>query len=172
MSEPVTRIREIESLTDLQHVEGYVWCDKHGCGHEDSLNPYGDSDYCKQTDHRDLYMEKDYSMPTQKQPRTPPKPWVPTHASIKDGSLVRLVEEGPGFTIENEDGERWVDAAHWWRPLSETGPLPVEPGRLLLSISPPMSVSLFTAMLETFASEYPDACVKNGADGRYEVWSR
>lgn len=43
-------------------VEGYVWCDKTGSVHSDTLNPYGyvedgNQDYCVPGDHRWLYME-------------------------------------------------------------------------------------------------------------------
>lgn len=38
-------------------VEGYVWCDKHGCVHEDSTDPYGTGTAdCWRVDHRTLYM--------------------------------------------------------------------------------------------------------------------
>lgn len=73
-------VRNIEGLTDLQHVEGYVWCDKDGSVHTDTLNPfdYTDSrDWCRLIDHRDLYMEKDETMPTQ---QTPPGPVHPRTA--------------------------------------------------------------------------------------------
>jgi hypothetical protein len=48
----------------LEPVEGSVWCDMHGCVHDDTTNPYdmpagsGD-DICSDTDHRTLYMRKD-----------------------------------------------------------------------------------------------------------------
>ncbi len=51
-----------------QLVEGYVWCDKYGEVHSDSLNPYGYNEHdpltaaeslCTDNDHRALYMEPD-----------------------------------------------------------------------------------------------------------------
>jgi hypothetical protein len=45
-------------------VEGYVWCDKIGEVHSDSLNPYGyaesipGQDLCTPESHRKLYMEQ------------------------------------------------------------------------------------------------------------------
>jgi hypothetical protein len=57
------RIREIESGTALVHVEGYVWCDKDGSVHSDTLNPYGyvedgEQDYGQPEDHRPMFMEE------------------------------------------------------------------------------------------------------------------
>jgi len=46
----------------MTEVEGYVWCDRHGCVHDDSLNPYGyaesvpGNDLCDSTDHRPMYV--------------------------------------------------------------------------------------------------------------------
>lgn len=42
--------------------------------------------------------------------------WKPTHYSNSDGSTVRLVQAEP-FTIENEDGEQWVDDPTGWSPI-------------------------------------------------------
>ena len=43
-------------------VEGYVWCDKEGDVHSDTLNPHGyiedgQQDYCEPQHHRKLWME-------------------------------------------------------------------------------------------------------------------
>lgn len=58
----MTSIAEIESGTALQHVEGFVWCDKWNEVHSDTLNPQGyvldgKQDYCKDEDHRPIFME-------------------------------------------------------------------------------------------------------------------
>lgn len=48
----------------LKKVEGYVWCNKHGVVHEDSLDPYDygpptqagfDDPRCTKQDHRSVY---------------------------------------------------------------------------------------------------------------------
>lgn len=47
----------------LKRIEGYVWCEKNGEVHEDSLNPYdydapdeGEEDTrCQPSDHRAVY---------------------------------------------------------------------------------------------------------------------
>ncbi len=61
-------ISEIEGLTGLQHVEGYVWCDKEGSIHSDTLNPNGyvedgEQDYCLPINHRPVFMDNDDSVP-------------------------------------------------------------------------------------------------------------
>lgn len=48
-------------IRKLTEVIGYVWCDKHGGVHDDSLNPFGyiedgKQDYCKPEDHRPLFV--------------------------------------------------------------------------------------------------------------------
>lgn len=58
------RVAAVVDLTALQAVEGYVWCDKLGEVHNDTLNPYGyvkdgNQDYCTDDEHRALYMEAD-----------------------------------------------------------------------------------------------------------------
>lgn len=63
----LTDVREIESLTALHVVEGYLWCDKHGEVHSDSLNPYGyvndgKQDYCMPEDHQALFMDSDHNV--------------------------------------------------------------------------------------------------------------
>ena len=42
----------------------YVWCDKHGCIHDNTLNPYGyiedgKQDYCTPNQHRPVYVQSD-----------------------------------------------------------------------------------------------------------------
>lgn len=64
MSVHTTDVAEIEGLTALHVVEGYVWCSKHGEVHGDTLNPYGyvevpGMDFCKPGDHRAMFMDSD-----------------------------------------------------------------------------------------------------------------
>ena len=58
----ITTIDGGTAAVELEEVEGYVWCDKEGEIHDDTLNPYGyinspESDWCKPEHHRKLYME-------------------------------------------------------------------------------------------------------------------
>lgn len=41
----------------LSRLDGYVWCERHGCIHTDTLNPYdyGDEDHCIASEHRAVY---------------------------------------------------------------------------------------------------------------------
>jgi hypothetical protein len=60
----VTTIDGGTASIGLQEVEGYVWCDKEGEVHSDTLNPQGyvdepGMDFCKPENHRKLYMEPD-----------------------------------------------------------------------------------------------------------------
>ena len=44
----------------MEKIDGYVWCDRHGAIHDDSLNPYdysGDENLCVAEDHRPVYRE-------------------------------------------------------------------------------------------------------------------
>ncbi len=44
----------------VTEVDGYVWCDAHGCGHEDRNDPYDEgSEDCNKSNWRTIWMEKD-----------------------------------------------------------------------------------------------------------------
>jgi hypothetical protein len=63
-----TNVAEIEGLTALHVVDGYVWCSKHGEVHSDTLNPRGytnrpDNDFCKPSDHEALFMDSEHHVP-------------------------------------------------------------------------------------------------------------
>jgi len=61
-------ILEAETAADevFEVIEGYVWCDKEGCIHDDKLDPYqygpprpGEDDLrCPQEEHRPVYVKK------------------------------------------------------------------------------------------------------------------
>ena len=61
----ITDVTEIESLTALHVVEGWVWCRRNGgLVHSDALNPWGyiedgEQDYCTPEDHRAMFMDSD-----------------------------------------------------------------------------------------------------------------
>lgn len=40
----------------MEKVDGYVWCDRVGAVHTDSLDPYDSDDRCQQVEHRALFM--------------------------------------------------------------------------------------------------------------------
>jgi hypothetical protein len=45
-----------------EKVEGWVWCDKEGAVHKDTLDPHGydyDEDLCKPEHHRALFVRKE-----------------------------------------------------------------------------------------------------------------
>lgn len=44
--------------------------------------------------------------------------WKPTHYSLQDGSVVRLVDDDTEwFTVENEDGEQFAVKGNEWAPI-------------------------------------------------------
>ena len=65
-------MREIEGLTAMHVVEGYVWCYKHGDVHGDTLNPYGyiedgKQDYCTHEEHDAIFMDSDRNVTVPKE---------------------------------------------------------------------------------------------------------
>jgi hypothetical protein len=64
----ITDVAEIESLTALHEVPGYVWCSKHEEIHGDTLNPRsyiedGKQDYCVPEDHDALFRDAGRHVP-------------------------------------------------------------------------------------------------------------
>lgn len=54
MSHPGCRVSLIMKNARRYHtIDGYVWCDRHGCIHDDTTDPYdyGEPD-CRREDHR------------------------------------------------------------------------------------------------------------------------
>lgn len=50
----------VETLRSTQPVHGYVWCDVHGCVHNDSTDPYDEgSASCTPEDHAALFSRTD-----------------------------------------------------------------------------------------------------------------
>ncbi len=76
----LTDVAEIESLTAMHVVEGYVWCSKHGEVHSDSLNPYGyvetvpGNDFCKPENHDAIFCDIDRHVALILDPREPIEP--------------------------------------------------------------------------------------------------
>jgi hypothetical protein len=90
-----TDVAEIEGLTALHVIEGYVWCSKHGEVHSDSLNPYGyaesvpDNDFCTPEDHDAIFADTERHV----------KAWrgepVPSGLRAVAADIAELAAQGP-----------------------------------------------------------------------------
>jgi hypothetical protein len=84
----VTDVAEIEGLTAMHVVEGYVWCSKHGCVHSDTLNPEGyaqiettvPQDFCTAEDHDAIFADTERHV----QPRGAGQPLPPGRRIIPE----------------------------------------------------------------------------------------
>jgi len=60
----------VMALSATQPIEGELWCDVHGCVHDDSTDPYEEGEVtCTPDDHRGLFMRADDTFG--KTPKTP-----------------------------------------------------------------------------------------------------